>query len=73
MIFKFDTNEPSPSRPLDTKSGSVELLLEDIETAKRLVNGILQRTGLQSASIALVLRCSRGKILPEQRVVDMSY
>jgi len=64
--------QPSPSRPLNTKSGSVELLLEVVEAAKRLVNGVLQRTGLQNASISLVLRCSRGKVLPEQRVVDMS-
>ena len=73
IIIRIDTtHKPSPSRSLNTKSSRVEFLLQVVEATKRLDNGILQWAIFQNATIALFLRGSRGKILPEQRVVDMS-
>jgi hypothetical protein len=68
----YGTYEPSPSGTLNRKGSGIELLFHVVEATKRMANSILQWAILQSASVSLALGMSRGKILPEQRVVDMS-
>jgi hypothetical protein len=72
MVDIYGTYKPSPPRTLNTKSGSVELLLQVFKTAECLFDSGLQGTIMQIASMTLLLRRSWGKILPEQRVIDMS-
>lgn len=62
------THEPAPARALDAGSGSVEFLLEVVEAAKGLVDGILERARLELAACT----CSRGEVLPKEGVVDVT-
>ena len=71
MIHKDTAHKPSPSRSLNTKSSSVELLLQVIKATKCLDDGIFQWAIWQNTTIAFLLRCSGSEIVPEQRVVDM--
>lgn len=57
---------------MDRGGGGVELLLEVLEAAKGLVNGILERAGSKFAAIPLPLRGSRSEVVPEERVVNVS-
>ena len=72
MVDIYGTYKPSPPRALNTKSGSIEFLLQVFKTAECLFDSGLQGAITQIASMTLLLRRSWGKILPEQRVVDMS-
>jgi len=65
-------SEPSPARSLDSSGRVVHLLLHVIEVAEGGNDGLLERTVLQDASIALLLGCRGRKVLPEERVVDMA-
>jgi hypothetical protein len=63
------TYEPSPSGSLNGSCGGVELLLEGFHGPKVLFNGLLERAFSQLATVP-----ARGcEVLPEQRVVDMTY
>jgi hypothetical protein len=67
------TNEPTPTAALNSKRGGIKLLLEVFEAAKLLLDSSLERAGLESASASSALGRSRGEILPEQRVIDVTY
>lgn len=69
---RITTYKPSPARALNTGGGGVELLFQVIETAESVNDRIFQRAVLESAPIALALRCSRSQVLPEQGMVDMA-
>lgn len=61
-------DEPGPARALDTGEGSVGLLLEVVKGAKVLVDGREELAGgLAAAALAV-----GGKVLPEERVVDVA-
>lgn len=67
------TYEPSPAGTLDAEGRSVELLLEVIEAAEGLLDGLLQGAVLELASGALALLGGRSEVGPEQGVVDVAY
>ena len=48
-------SEPAPARALDARSGGVELLLEVVEGAEALLDGLLEGTVLESTAVALAL------------------
>lgn len=57
--------EPSPSRALDGSGSGVEFLLETVEPAKVLVDGLLERSVFEGAA-----SCAGGcEVLPEEGVV----
>jgi hypothetical protein len=64
--------EPSPAGSLDTQGSGVELLLEVIERAESLLDGLLERTVLEDTTVTLVSGSRGGEVLPEQRVVDVT-
>jgi hypothetical protein len=66
------THKPAPARTLNAGSGGIEFFLEIVESSKCFVDGILERTRLELAAVALVLAGGRRKILPEKGVVDVS-
>lgn len=79
--FKFDnyfsqktmkTYEPTPSRSLDSSRGCVELLLEVINSSICLLDGRFEGSIWKNASDSTLGRCGC-KILPEQRVVDVTW
>lgn len=61
-------SEPSPTRALDGGNSGVEAGLQVVERAKVTLNGLLEGTILE-LSTALF---GRGKVLPEERVVDVT-
>jgi len=69
LAFGIDT-EPTPSRPLNTSRGGVELSDQVFETSKRRLNGRFERTVLQSATMSPSFG-RWGEVLPEKRVVDV--
>ena len=60
--------EPAPTTALDTSEGRVELALHLFQAAKVTVNGSAQLTTVE---LTATLR-RRGKVLPEQRVVNVA-
>lgn len=66
------TYEPAPARSLDGSSSSIELLLHVLNTAKRLVDGLLQGSIAQKTAIALAHLGGGREVLPEERVVDVT-
>ena len=66
------THEPTPARSLDTSGSSVEFLLEGVNAAKGFLNGILERSSREGSAVSFALRVSGSKVLPEERVVDVS-
>jgi len=68
QINKRQTYEPDPARALDADTGSIDLSLEVLEAAKVAVDRGLERAVLKRARRSAV----RGKVLPEQRVVDVA-
>ena len=63
--------EPAPAGALDGRSGGVELLLEGIEGAPLLDDGLLEGAVAEGAAVALALRRGGREVLPEERVVDV--
>lgn len=66
------TYEPAPAGTLDTGSGGVEFLLEVVEGAESLSDGLLERTVGEDTTVALTLGLGTSKVLPEERMVDVS-
>ena len=62
-----ETYEPAPSRSLNSSRGRVELLPEVLKTSISLFEGSFKRSIAKSG----LRTSSRGKILPEQGVIDM--
>lgn len=61
-------HQPRPAAPLDARERGVELLLEGIEAAVRVVDG-----GREGAGRGLAAALGRGReVLPEERVVDVT-
>ena len=69
----WTTHKPSPARALDTESRGSELSLEVLERTEGLDDGILEWTVTEDTASALALGGGRREILPEERVVDMSW
>ena len=61
-------HQPSPPTPLNPRQSRIELPLQSLQTAIRLVNGLLQRSRRRLAS-ALVLR---RQVLPEKGVIEVA-
>jgi len=66
------TYEPAPAGALDGSSGGVELLLEGVEAAESVENGFFERAISKGTSVTLAFACSRSKVLPEERVVNVT-
>ena len=66
------THEPAPAGALDGRSGGVELLLEGVEGAPLLDDGLLEGTVTEGAAVALALGRGGREVLPEERVVDVT-
>ena len=64
------TYEPAPTRTLDSDRGGIELLLEFIKGSKDLLDGILERTVVQDATVA-ALGVRLCQVLPEQGVANV--
>jgi len=61
---------------LNTNSSSVELLFQLVQGAKVAVDRVSKRTWLENTSntgAVLSTVCSRSKILPEDRMIDMTW
>ena len=73
--------EPGPARTLDGSSSGVEFLLESVKAAKLAVDLSLERASLKDTTdLVLVLsgalcigKPGRGHVLPEKRVVDVTF
>lgn len=61
-------DQPRPAASLDARQRSIELLLERIQAAIAVVDGLAKRT---CWGLAATLGCGR-KVLPEQGVVDVA-
>lgn len=61
-------SEPSPTRTLDGGNSGVEAGLQVVERAKVTLNGLLEGTILKLSTAFF----GRGKVLPEERVVDVT-
>ena len=75
MTILFE-DEPSPSRSLDSSSGGIKLLFHRIDRAKVAIDGVCERTWLEDATTASTMlgtMSSWSKILPKERVVDMTW
>lgn len=67
------TYKPAPARTLETCGGGVELLLEVVDGTEGLNDGLLEGTVVQDTAVSFAL-CRRGsKVLPEKRVIDVTY
>ena len=64
--------EPAPAGTLDTSGGGVEFLLEVVEGSESLGDGLLEGTLGEGTTVALTLGLGTSKVLPEERVVDVS-
>jgi len=74
MAILFE-DEPSPSRSLDSSSGGIELLFHRIDRAKVAIDGVCERTWLEDATTASTMlgtMSSWSKILPKERMIDMT-
>lgn len=65
-------SKPAPARSLNSKRRLIELLLQIVEAAKIAFDGLLERSILQDPACSFLYFSRRSKVLPEQRVVDMS-
>ena len=63
--------EPSPSRTLDPSGRGVELRFECIDGSKGTLDLRLERAVPEDTTVSPVFSV-RGKVLPEERVVDMT-
>jgi len=70
---RWETYDPAPTRALDPSSSRVELLLQDVQRTPALADGSLERAVLERAAVTLVLDSRRREVLPEERVVDVTY
>lgn len=61
-------SEPAPAGALDGGNGSVEAGLQVVERAKVTLDGLLEGTVVELSTALL----GRGKVLPEERVVDVT-
>jgi hypothetical protein len=68
----MQTHDPAPARALDSRSGGVKLLLEILKRTKVVGNSPAKGTIVQGATGATV-GAGLGQVLPEQRVVDVTY
>lgn len=68
-----DTYEPSPARALNAQSRGVELLLELVERAKLLLDRLCERGALREHAALAALLWRGREVLPEERVVDVSF
>ena len=66
------TYNPAPAGALDGGGGGVELLLEVVERAEGLDNGVLERAVAERAAVALALGGRAREVLPEEGVVDVA-
>jgi len=48
------------------------LLLEGVEAAESVENGFFERAISKGTSVTLAFACSRSKVLPEERVVNVT-
>ena len=69
--YALFTHKPAPSTSLNRQRRSIELLLEVVNAAPRLVDRILERSRSDLPAIAALIG-RRREVLPEQRVVDVS-
>ena len=67
------THKPAPARSLNSKRRLIELLLQIVEATKIAFNSLLERSILQNPACSFLHFSRRSEVLPEQRVVDMSY
>lgn len=68
-------NKPSPSRSLNCSSGRIKLFFHVVQGAKIAVDGVSKGTRLEdtsTASTVLCTVCGGSKVLPEERVVDVT-
>ena len=68
----MQTHEPAPAGTLNTRSGSVKLLLEGFEGAEVLDNGLAEGSIVQGTTGSTV-GASFGQVLPEQGVVNVTW
>jgi hypothetical protein len=61
--------EPSPATALNSRGGSVKALLEFFHRSEVTFNGLLERPVSKLATVGI----GRRKVLPEKRVIDVSY
>lgn len=66
------THEPAPAGALDGRGGRVELLLEVVERAEGLRDGLLEGAVTESTTVALALGGRAREVLPEEGVVDVT-
>jgi hypothetical protein len=71
--MRWETYDPAPTRALDGSSSRVEFLLQDIQRTPALADGSLERAVLEHAAITLALDSRPREVLPEERVVDVTY
>ena len=70
--WEVETNEPAPSASLDPSGDGVELGFERIDAAKGAFDGIFERAWLYDTAVALAFGSGTGKILPEERMIDVA-
>lgn len=67
-----NTHDPTPTGSLMGRRLGIERLLEAVEAAERLIDGVLERAGLEDTAAAALVG-GRRHVLPEERVVDVAW